>query len=347
MDKKYSFTKEETKNKEIKLTVKVIPAEFMVVKEKVYNKLAKDVVITGFRPGKGPKNLIEARISGELYEETINKLLPEVTYEIITEEKYTPLNQLHYEVLKMSDAEGIEFSATFVNAPSIKLADFKKIKATKEEVKVTDQDVAVEVERLIKTYGPKKDEKDAAETNEAAVKVEVTDEVIKALNLGFDSKDKLEEQIKKELEANKQYEQEQKYITTIVDEAIKGSKIEAPKALVEEELHKREHEYTHQIEDLGLKVEDFLKSQNTTMEDMKKDWEKDANKRIQEELLLYQVIKENALTVSQEEIVKEINAIQDENTKKKMQTESGIRYMSTVMLQQKAINFIRDQVNKG
>ena len=165
------------------------------------------------------------------------------------------------------------------------------------------------------------------------------------MKLGFDTKEKLVEQIRKELEANKKYEQEQKYISKVLEEAIKSSKITAPVALVKADTHRREHEYTDQIEKLGLKLEDFLKSQNKTLDDLKKEWDKESEKRISEELLLYEVIKANNITVSKEEIEKELDSIKDETAKKQMLTDSGIRYITTVILQQKALNFIKGQIS--
>lgn len=338
MDKKYTFTKEETKDKEVKLNVKVLPEEFLAAKNKAYNKLSKDVVITGFRPGKAPRNLIEARISQELYEETLNKVLPEVTYDIISSEKLSPLNQVHYEVVKMSDAEGVEYNAIFVNTPEIKLGDFKKIKVKKEAIEVTQEEVNKELDRIVKTYGPK-------DKKEGELK-EITNEIVAEMKLGFDTKEKLIEQIKKELEANKKYLQEQKYVGDILEQAIKSSKIEAPVALIKADTHRREHEYVDQIEKLGLKVDDFLKSQNKTMDDLKKEWDKESKRRIEEELLLYEVIKVNQITVTKEEIEKELNSIQDETAKKQMLTDDGIRYITTVILQQKALNHIKSQVGE-
>jgi trigger factor len=349
MEKKYTFTKEETKDKEIKLTIKVSAEEFMTVKNKMYNKLSKDVVITGFRPGKAPKNLIEARISGEIYDETINDILPKVTYEIITEGKFSPLTQVKYEVTKMSDAEGVEYTASFTNTPEIKLMDFKKIKVKKETAPLTDKEVEDEMDKIVKMYKPKDEKKDGKkdeDKKEVEEKVEITDELVKSLNVGFDTVEKLKEQVKKEMQTNKEYNNEQKYLNEIIEQAIKGSKIDSPKALIDEELHRREHEYTDQIEGVGLKIDDFLKSQNKTMDDLKKEWESDAKRRIDEELLFYQVIKENKIVVSKEEVEAEIANIQNEATKKQMDSDSGRRYVGSIILQQKAMNHIKSQISE-
>jgi len=343
MEKDYTFTRDETKDKETKLSVKVQSKKFKEIKDKVYNKLSKDVVITGFRPGKAPRNLIEAKISQEIYEETINQLVPDVTYEIISSEKLAPLNQLHYDIMKMSDEDGIEFNAIFVNTPEIKLADFSKIKAKREPYEVTDKDIKAEIDRLVKTYRPKSKESDEKDEKTTP---ELTDVLVKEMKLGFDSKDKLLEQIKKELEASKKYAQEQKYLSDIILEAVKASKIEAPIALINDETHRKEHEYIDQITQIGLKMEDFLKSQNKTIEDLRKEWDKESKQRVEQELLLFEVVKANNITVTGEEISKELAEITDEQTKKQMTTDAGIRYITTIILQQKALNFIKDKVSK-
>jgi len=338
MDKNYTFTKEESKEKETKLFVKITPEFFVKTKDSIYHKLSQDVTITGFRPGKAPRNLIEARISHELYDETINKILPEITYEIISINKLSPLNQVEYEVKKMSDADGLEYEAKFVNTPTFKLCDFKKIKIKKEAVNVGDNDVQLEINRLLKMYNTR-EKKDIKSD-------EFSDEIVKQMKLGFESKEMLVDQIKKELEYSKSVEQEQKYISEIIKEAVKLSRIEVPLALVKKDTHRREHDYMDQVEKLGLKLDEFLKTQNKTLEDLNKEWDIESRQRVAEELLLLQVIKENGISVSKEEIEHEIAQITDEAMKGQMRSEAGTRYISTIILQQKAINYIKSRVNE-
>jgi FKBP-type peptidyl-prolyl cis-trans isomerase (trigger factor) len=82
------------------------------------------------------------------------------------------------------------------------------------------------------------------------------------------------------------------------------------------------------------------------MDDLKKEWQGEAKRRIDEELLFYQVIKENKIVVSKEEVEAEIANIQNEATKKQMDSDSGRRYVGSVILQQKAMNHIKAQISE-
>lgn len=358
MDKQYTYTKEETKDKEIKLVVKVESAKFLEVKAKMFNKLKETVKLPGFRPGKAPQALVEAHISEKVYNETLNKLIPEIASEILDTEKYTPMNQISYELVKMSDAEGVEFKASFINYPEVKLGDMKKIKVKKEEKPVTDKDVDAEVQKILDYYtemNQASENKEALEEGKPAAKddkkaekksVAMTDETVKALGIGFETVKDLKEQVKKEIEAMNARDIEAKWLQTILDEAIKASKISVPQALVTQSVASREAEYTKKLEELKLKADDFLKMQNTSIEKLRTEWANEATKKFAEELLLLEVIKAEKLTVTQSEITAEIDKVTDAKLKGELDTPEGKRYIVTVLLQQKAIEWLREQVQK-
>lgn len=352
MDKQYTFTKEENKDKETVLTVKVSAEKFLATKTKVYNKLKESVKLPGFRPGKAPQALIEAHISEQVYNETINKVIPEVTGEILDAEKLSPMNQINYEFVKMSDAEGLEYKATFINYPEIKLSDFSKIKVKREDKKIGDKEVTEEIKKIMGYYkqmqqknekqeeGKDKEDKKKEDDKE----VEITDEAVKSLGIGFETVAALKEQVQKELETMNSRDNESKWLQSVLDEAIKQSKISVPQKLVSESVAKREEEYLKKLEDLKLKPEEFLKMQNTTMEKLRSEWENEAKKKFSEELLLLEIIKAQELTVTESDINTELTKVTDEKLKKELDTPEGKRYIITVLLQQKAIEWLRNQV---
>lgn len=356
---KYTFTKEE-KESEITLTVKITPEAFVEVKNKTYNRLAKDVEIQGFRPGKAPKALIEAHISDKVYNETINTIVPEVTSDIFVKEKMNPLTQVSYEITKMSDADGIEYKATFVEYPKITLGDFKKIKIEKKEKVLTDEELEKQMINLIEYYRKAQEPvKQEAPATEGEVKAEekaedkkedkkepivVTDELVKSLNIGFENVAALKEQIKKEIEAINSKDSEAVWLEEVVTEAVKLSKIEAPKALLADSVGAREKEYLKKLEELNIKLDEFLKVQNTTIEKLRADWETEAKKKLANELLLLEIIKQNDITVTQEEIDKELANVTDQKTKDNLQTDEGRKYLVTMMLQEKAIDTLKKAI---
>ncbi|MBU0976666.1 trigger factor family protein, partial [Patescibacteria group bacterium] len=49
-----SYSKENLEDGRLKINIEIENERFQVVKQKVYDKLAKEVTIEGFRPGKAP-----------------------------------------------------------------------------------------------------------------------------------------------------------------------------------------------------------------------------------------------------------------------------------------------------
>ena len=67
---------------------------------------------------------------------------------------------------------------------------------------------------------------------------------------------------------------------------IKDSKIDMPKALIENELDKMEGQFKGDIANMGLQPEDYLKHIKKTWEDLRKEWKPDAEKRSKTQLIL-------------------------------------------------------------
>lgn len=318
-------------------------------KDKVFNRLSKEVDITGFRKGKAPKAMVEARLGASLYEKTLNELLPEVTYEFLTEEKMDFLGGLNYQVTKVSEEDGVEYNITFVKYPKINLPDFKKIKVSKEKVELTDKEVDEEIEKIVKYQSKDKSTKSEGDKKGSDMKADekenkkLDDTTVKDMGLGLNTVKELKDLVRKQLEQQKENTATNKQLQAIVDEAVKKSKIEAPETLVDQEVHKREHEYEHRIEEIGLKLDEFLKTQNTSLEDLRKDWKKDAERQIKTDLLLFEIAKANELKVTNEEIKAELDAITDENLRKQYDSYEGRNYISGVILQQKSLNWIVEQ----
>jgi len=345
MEKQYSFTSSKSQEEETILTCKVNPEKYLVVKNKVFNRLAKDVKMPGFRPGKAPKAVIEASISNQVMDDTLNEVIPEITALIMEENDITPLNQVRYELVKVSDAEGVEFKANFVALPEIKLGDFAKIKIKKEEKKVTDSDIANEITKIFQYYNKnKKEGKDT--TDKQSENKDINDESVKALGIGFNDLKALEEQVKKELEAASVRNSEVKWLDDLVREAVKQSKIKVPQILISQSVNSKEKDYLKKLEELNLQLEEFLKVQKTSMQELREQWKKEAEQRFSEELLLLMIIRNQKIQVSDTEVNAEIAKITDEKTKSELSTNDGKRYLITVMLQQKAITWLKEQTLK-
>lgn len=361
MSTDYTYIREKGEDDKIILKIKVTKEKFVSEKNKTYSALAQGIKISGFRAGKAPKAMIEAQIGPDLFEKTINNLLPNITVEVMQEEDTEPMTRVEYKVGKVSDDDGLEYEASFLAYPKIKLGNFKKIKVKDEEIKITKEEMESEEKRILEIYNQqqkatatdkkeenneKGDEKEVAEKKETKKAEALTDEIIKSMGIGVDSVESLREQVKIQLESNKKASAEDKKMQSIITEAVKSSKINAPTMLVDEDLKKRETDYTSRIENLGLKLEDFLKTQSVSMDELKKTWREESEMKISQELLLFEIVKEQKLEVETAAIEKEIESIQDAKLKKDYDSEAGRRYVSSILLQQKAIEWLKEEVAK-
>lgn len=354
-EKGYTYKRKDLGKLKVELEVEVGGERFKEEKGHVFNHLAKTIEISGFRKGNAPKNLVEAKLGAKLFEETINHLLPEVTVEIIGEEKLTPITHVEYKVSKVSD-NGLTYTASFSLYPEIKLGDFKKIKLEKQSDEVKDDEVEKVLKQMFEEHKKREEEKvekkdggdtratSSIKTKKEKKEVEMNDEWAKKTNMGVNNIKELKDKVKEQLKLLKARNSREKYISDMVLEAVKLSKVELPDALVDQELDRREADYKGRIENLGLKLEDYLKSQKVTMEDLRKQWKEDAEKKVKVELLLVEIGRQNQLKVEDPEVEKELTAIQDKNTKDFYSSERGRNYIRSVILQQKAINYLLDIV---
>lgn len=338
----FQLVEKKVEEDQLIITLKIESNIFVARKDKVFNKLTRDMAITGFRPGKAPKAMLEARLGADLYEKTLNELLPEITYKYLTQEKIDFLGGIDYEVLKVSDAEGVEYRITFVKYPEITLPKFSKIKVEDEKVELSEEEVEIELNKIFKykdeSSSPKSEE--GLKESSPAKKEEINDEKVKSLGVGLNSVDELKDLLRKQLLEQKQNLSTNNKVQKVIDEAIKLAKIPAPEKLLDQEVSKKEHNYEHRIEQLGLKIEDFLKTQKTTIEEMRKGWKSEAEKQVQTDLLLFEIAKVNQLKVENDEVNAEINALKDEKLKAQYDSYEGRTYVSGIILQQKALDWL-------
>jgi len=95
----------------------------------------------------------------------------------------------------------------------------------------------------------------------------------------------------------------------VLEKIVEGMKAEIPQILVEAEKNKILGEMRAGIEEGGLKWEDYLGHLKKTEEELKKDWEKDALKRVKYGLALNEITEKEKIGVSEQELNKEAEKI--------------------------------------
>ncbi len=152
-----------------KLTVEVPFEELKPSLDAAYQKIAKQINVPGFRRGKVPPQVIERQFPGAARDEALNDILGSKYVEALEENNLTPLAQPEVEVLKYDDEGPLEFTAEVDVKPEITLPAYDNLTASVEDLAVTDEDVAEQVDALRERFGTLIDVERAAQDGDFVV----------------------------------------------------------------------------------------------------------------------------------------------------------------------------------
>jgi trigger factor len=151
----------------VRINVEVPFTELEPDFDRAFAQLAKQVRLPGFRPGKAPRKLLEARIGrGVVLEQVVNDALPGRYSEAVTSSELQPLGQPDIEITKLEDNEELVFTAEVDIRPEIDLPDLEGLKITVDPIEVTDDEVDTELQSLRARFGTLTGVERAAETGD-------------------------------------------------------------------------------------------------------------------------------------------------------------------------------------
>jgi trigger factor len=123
--------------------------------DRAYKKIAQQVRVPGFRPGKVPARIIEARLGrGVVLEEVVNGAVPTKYSEAVTaSEDVSPIGRPDIEVTEIADGDKLAFTAEVDVRPQITLPELESLAVSVDDVEVTDSDVEEQLENLRARFG--------------------------------------------------------------------------------------------------------------------------------------------------------------------------------------------------
>jgi trigger factor len=122
--------------------------------DRAYRKIANQVRIPGFRPGKAPARVIEQRIGrAPILDEVVNEAIPVKYSEAVTEGEVKVLGRPEIEVTKLEDREILEFTAEVDVRPDITVPAFGELAVTVDDVELTDAEVDEQLDELRARFG--------------------------------------------------------------------------------------------------------------------------------------------------------------------------------------------------
>ncbi len=134
------------------------------------------------------------------------------------------------------------------------------------------------------------------------------DELAKDLDDEVDTLDELKAKYRKELEAAKEIAFDDAVEGAALDLAVENAEIvELPAEMVEDEVHRAMNEFMGNMQRQGISPEMYFQITGTTQEDLHKQYEADADKRVKTNLVIEAVAAAEGFDATEEEIQKEIN----------------------------------------
>ncbi|MFF0814452.1 trigger factor [Rhodococcus sp. NPDC003318] len=138
----------------VRINVEVPFEELKPDFDKAYKALAQQIRLPGFRPGKAPAKLLEARVGrGAVLEQVVNDALPGRYQEAVVSGEIKVIGQPEIEITKIEDGEELAFTAEVDIRPEITLPDFSTLAVEVDPIEVTDEAVDEQLLSLRQRFG--------------------------------------------------------------------------------------------------------------------------------------------------------------------------------------------------
>jgi len=142
-------TVEPLEGNKVKLSVEVPSEEFEQAVTAAFKKLAKEVRLPGFRPGKAPRKVLEARL-GPLVgrEQALQDALPEYYSNAVIEHDVDVIAPPEIDITGGQDTGDVAFDAVVEVRPNIEVPGYGGLRVTLERPEVGDDEIDAQVDRM-------------------------------------------------------------------------------------------------------------------------------------------------------------------------------------------------------
>jgi trigger factor len=139
----------------VRLSVEIDEAEIDEALDGVMSRLARDVRVPGFRPGKVPRRVIEARMGGAtaLRGEALREALPDFYARAVSDTEVDPIDQPEIDITSGDASGAVSFDAVVLVRPTVAIPGYRGLVVTLPSLEVTDEEVTAQVDRLRATSG--------------------------------------------------------------------------------------------------------------------------------------------------------------------------------------------------
>jgi trigger factor len=117
--------------------------------DKAFKKVVQKVNVPGFRKGKVPRQIFEAKFGVEsLYQDALDIIIPEAYLEAVKETEIEPVDRPEVDVEQFGKGKTLKFKAKVTVKPEVELGEYKGIEVTEQDTNVTAEEIDAELKRL-------------------------------------------------------------------------------------------------------------------------------------------------------------------------------------------------------
>jgi NitT/TauT family transport system substrate-binding protein len=140
---------EEIGKNRYRVSVEVPHGDIARYRDRTYRKLAKEVRVPGFRPGKAPAPVIEQRLGRDFVRgEVLREALPDLYAEALEGSDLDVVAPPEIDVKRFEDGEDLVFEAVVETRPAPELKEYTGLEVARPASEVSDEDVDEQIEHL-------------------------------------------------------------------------------------------------------------------------------------------------------------------------------------------------------
>lgn len=333
----------DTKKNIAEITGELSEKEFASFVKEALTSFKKEAEISGFRKGHVPEKILIEKIGMHaVLEEGAELALAHIYPHIIEEKKLDVVGRPTVKITKLAEKNPLGFSISVSVMPEIKNLEYKKIASKKNKEKtVTEEVTEKELEEVImqlKGVHARRSAKENETVDEKTIaSIELTDDLVKTFG-DFTNIEDFKTKIKENLTKEKEHKAIEKKRIELFEELIEKTDIAVPLPLIESEQSRMLNQFKGDVEKMGVTWDDYVKHVKKTEDEMKKEWEKDAEKRAKLEIILDHIAREEKITPAEEKVQEEIGHLM--SYYKDIEAHTARHYVSGILVRQATIDFL-------
>ncbi len=146
-------TVEPLEGNKVKVSVTVEETEFDHEVDAAFRRIAREVRIPGFRPGKVPRRILEARVGTEAARaDALQHALPEYYAKAVTEHDVDVIAAPDIDITSGQETGSVAFDAVVEVRPQIVIGGYDSLRVTIERPEATDDDIDARIDHLREQY---------------------------------------------------------------------------------------------------------------------------------------------------------------------------------------------------